>query len=37
MEAASYGNPRNFQVVVTVVLGQFKREEMKRKNKELKE
>jgi hypothetical protein len=34
MEAASHGNPRSFQVVVTVVLEQFKREEMKRKNKE---
>jgi hypothetical protein len=35
MEAASHGNPRSFQVVVTVVLEQLKREEMNRKNKEL--
>jgi hypothetical protein len=34
MEAASHGNPRSFQVAVTVVLEQLKREEMKRKNKE---
>jgi hypothetical protein len=34
MEAASHGNPRSLQVVVTVVLEQLKREEMKRKNKE---
>jgi hypothetical protein len=36
MEAASHGNPRSFQVVVTVVLEQLKKEEMKRKNKESK-
>jgi hypothetical protein len=34
MEAASHGNPRSFQVAVTVVLEQLKREELKRKNKE---
>jgi hypothetical protein len=33
MKAASHGNPRSFQVVVTVVLEQLKREELKRKNK----
>jgi hypothetical protein len=37
MEAASHGNPRSFQVTVTVVLEQLKREELKRKNKESKE
>jgi hypothetical protein len=37
MEAASHGNPRSFQVAVTVVLEQLKREEMKRKNKGSKE
>jgi hypothetical protein len=37
MEAASHGNPRSFQVGVTVVLEQLKREELKRKNKESKE
>jgi hypothetical protein len=37
MEASSHGNPRSFQVVVTVVLEQLKREELKRKNKESKE
>jgi hypothetical protein len=37
MEAASYGNPRSFQVDVTVVLEQLKREELKRKNKDLEE
>jgi hypothetical protein len=37
MEAASHGNPRSFQVAVTVVLKQLKREELKRKNKESKE
>jgi hypothetical protein len=31
MEAASHGNPRSFYVVVTVVLEQLKREELKRK------
>jgi hypothetical protein len=33
MEAASHGNPRSFQVAITVVLEQLKREELKRKNK----
>jgi hypothetical protein len=37
MEAASHGNPRRFQVAVTVVLEQLKREELNRKNKESKE
>jgi hypothetical protein len=37
MEAASHGNPRSFQVAITVVLEQLKREELKRKNTELKE
>jgi hypothetical protein len=37
MEAASHGNPRSFQVAVTVVLEKLKREELKRKNKESKE
>jgi hypothetical protein len=37
MEAASHGNPRSFQVAVTVVLEQLKREKLKRKNKESKE
>jgi hypothetical protein len=37
MEAASHGNPRSFQVAVTVVLEQLKWEELKRKNKESKE
>jgi hypothetical protein len=37
MEAASHGNPRSFQVTVTVVLEQLKREELNRKNKESKE
>jgi hypothetical protein len=36
MEAASQGNPRSFQVAVTVVLEQLKREELKRKNTESK-
>jgi hypothetical protein len=36
MEAASHGNPRSFQVAVTVVLEQLKREELKRKNVESK-
>jgi hypothetical protein len=36
MEAASHGNPRSFYVVVTVVLEQLKREELKRKNVESK-
>jgi hypothetical protein len=34
MEPASHGNPRSFQVAVTVVLEQLKREELKRKNRE---
>jgi hypothetical protein len=33
MEAASHGHPRSFQVVVTVVLEQLKREELKKQNK----
>jgi hypothetical protein len=37
MEAASHGNPRSFQVAVTVVLEQLKREEPKRENKESEE
>jgi hypothetical protein len=37
MEAASHGNPRSFQVAVTVVLEQLKREELKRKYKDSKE
>jgi hypothetical protein len=37
MEAASHGNPRSFQVDVTVLLEQLKRDELKRKNKESKE
>jgi hypothetical protein len=37
MEATSHGNPRSFQVAVTVVLEQLKREELKRKNAESKE
>jgi hypothetical protein len=37
MEAASHGNPRSFQVAVTVVLEYLKREELKRKNMESKE
>jgi hypothetical protein len=37
MEAASHGNPRSFQVALTVVLEQLKREELKRKNVESKE
>jgi hypothetical protein len=36
MEAASHGNPRSFYVAVTVALEQVKREELKRKNAELK-
>jgi hypothetical protein len=34
MEAANRGNPRSFYIVVTVVLEQLKREELKRKNAE---
>jgi hypothetical protein len=37
MEAASHGNPRSFQVAITVVLEQLKREELKKKNRESKE
>jgi hypothetical protein len=37
MEAASHGNPRIFQVAVTVVLEQLKREELKRKYKDSEE
>jgi hypothetical protein len=37
MEAASHGNTRSFQVAVTVVLEQLKREELKRKNTESKD
>jgi hypothetical protein len=37
MEAASHGNLQSFQVAVTVVLEQMKREELKKKNKESKE
>jgi hypothetical protein len=37
MEAASHVNPRSFYVVVTVVLEQLKRKELKRKNAESKE
>jgi hypothetical protein len=37
MEAASHGNPRSFQVAVTVVMEQLKREELKRKNKDSEE
>jgi hypothetical protein len=33
MEAASHGNPRSFQVAVTVVLEQLKREELRKQNK----
>jgi hypothetical protein len=33
MEAASHGNSRSFQVVVTVVLEQLKREESRKQNK----
>jgi hypothetical protein len=31
MEAANHGNPRSFQVAVTVILEELKREELKRK------
>jgi hypothetical protein len=37
MEAASHGNPRSFQVAITVVLKQLNREELKRENNESKE
>jgi hypothetical protein len=33
MEAASHGNPQSFQVGVTVVLEQLKREELRKQNK----
>jgi hypothetical protein len=33
MEAASHGHPQSFQVAVTVVLEQLKREELKKQNK----
>jgi hypothetical protein len=33
MEAASHGHPQRFQVAVTVVLEQLKREERKKQNK----
>jgi hypothetical protein len=33
IEAASHGNPRSFQVAVTVVLEQMKMEELRRQNK----
>jgi hypothetical protein len=33
MEAASHGDPRSFQVAVTVVLEQLKREELKKQRK----
>jgi hypothetical protein len=33
MEAASYGHPQSFQVAVTVVLEQLKREELRKQNK----
>jgi hypothetical protein len=35
MEAASHGHPQSFQVVVTVVLEQLKREELKSKEKRI--
>jgi hypothetical protein len=33
MEATNHGNPRSFQVAVTVVLEQLKREELRKQNK----
>jgi hypothetical protein len=36
MEVASHGNPRSFQVAVTVVLEQLKREELRRKKQGIK-
>jgi hypothetical protein len=33
MEATNHGNPRSFQVTVTVVLEQLKREELRKQNK----
>jgi hypothetical protein len=33
MEAASHGHPQSFQVAVTVVLEQLKREELKKQRK----
>jgi hypothetical protein len=35
MEAASHGHPQSFQVAVTVVLEQLKREELKKQKKGL--
>jgi hypothetical protein len=34
MELASHDNPQSFQVAITAVLEQLKREELKRKNTE---
>jgi hypothetical protein len=36
MEAASHGHPHSFQVAITVVLEQLKREELKKQKKGLK-
>jgi hypothetical protein len=33
MDVASHGNPRSFQVAITVVLEQLKREELKKQRK----
>jgi hypothetical protein len=33
MEAVSHDNPRSFQVAITVVLEQLKREELRKQNK----
>jgi hypothetical protein len=35
MEAASHGHPRSFQVAITVVLEQLKREELKKQRKKI--
>jgi hypothetical protein len=35
MEAASHGHPQSFQVVITVVLEQLKREELKKQRKRI--
>jgi hypothetical protein len=35
MEAASHGHPRSFQVAVTVLLEQLKREELKKQEKRI--
>jgi hypothetical protein len=35
MEAASHGHPQSFQVAVTVVLEQLKREELKKQRKRI--